>query len=243
MTPRLDVVVPVLNEAHVLERSLRQLHAFLEAHAAYDWTIVIAENGSTDGTRAVAEALCGALSRTRLVVLDAPGRGRALREAWTSSDADVLCYLDVDLSTSLNDLPVLVDAIVRDGYDLAVGSRLLPASRVTRSPLRTILSRVYNHLLRATLHVRFSDAQTGFKALRRSVVVDVLPHVRNQSWFLDTELLVLAERGGYRIADIPVTWKEDDDSRVRIIPAVLEDLRGIARLWRQPPPVRKEPQP
>jgi glycosyltransferase involved in cell wall biosynthesis len=232
MVARVEVVVPVLNEGHVLARSIQTLHAFLNEHLPYDWTVVIAENGSHDNTLDEAHRLAAVLPRVRVLTTTQPGRGRALRAAWTGTTADVVCYTDVDLSTSLAHLRPLVDAVLQGGYDIAVGSRRLPDSRVTRSWRRRMISHGYNLLLRAALGVRFSDAQTGFKALSRRVVIEVLPDVCDDSWFLDTELLVLAERRGYRIADLPVTWVEDDDSRVKLLRTAWDDVRGVARLWR-----------
>lgn len=232
---RLDIVVPVRDEAHVLEPSVRRLHAFLSRLQGFDWTIIIAENGSRDGTRQEAQRICGLMSNVRLVTLDLPGRGRALREAWTSSDAQVVGYVDVDHSTDLEDLPRLVVPVAADRCDIAVASRRLPGSRVTRSFKRQLISDAYNRLLALVLGVGFSDAQAGCKMLHRRVVEKVLPDVLDQSWFLDTELLVLAERRGYRISDIPVTWVEDDDSRVQIVSTAWQDLCGIARLWWQLP--------
>lgn len=229
---RIDVVIPVLNEAHVLERSIRTLHAFLTANVPFAWRIVIAENGSTDGTAEVGRRLVSELMPdVDLLIVGQRGRGRALRMAWGRPGADILCYTDVDLSTELEAFPKLFQALL-DGSDLAVGSRLAAASRTTRSLKRELISRAYNWILRWTLAVGFSDAQTGFKAITRGVARDVLPLVQDESWFLDTELLVLSEHLGYRIADIPVRWIEDDDSRVKIVQTAWEDLKGVARLRR-----------
>jgi glycosyltransferase involved in cell wall biosynthesis len=227
-----DVVVPVLNEAHVLEQSIGTLHRFFEQHVEHDWRLVIAENGSTDGTADIARRLAEGLSRVDCLIVGARGRGRALRTAWTRPRADILCYTDVDLSTELEAFPRLFAAIVDEGYDLAIASRLAPGARTTRSFRRSLISRSYNRILRWSLDVGFSDAQTGFKAITREVADRVLPLVQDQSWFLDTELLVLAEKLGYRIADIPVRWIEDDDSRVRIVQTAWDDLKGVARLRR-----------
>jgi glycosyltransferase involved in cell wall biosynthesis len=225
-----DVVVPVLDEAHVLARSVHTLHRFLAAHLPYRWTIVIAENGSTDDTADVARRLTGELDGVRMLTLPQRGRGDALRAAWGASHADILSYTDVDLSTDLGAFPRAFETIVRDGYDLAVGSRRLPAARVTRSFARRVLSHAYNELLHVSLDTGFTDAQTGFKAITHAVSRRVMPLVRDGSWFFDTELLVLAERLGYRIADLPVDWVEDHDSRVNVIQTTWDDIRGIARL-------------
>jgi len=228
----IDVVVPVLNEAHVLERSILTVHEFLSRQVPYRWRIVIAENGSTDGTTEVARRICANLDRVDLLVIGQRGRGRALRAAWGRGDADILCYTDVDLSTELNAFPRLFAALIEGGHDVAIGSRLAPGSQTTRSLRREAISRCYNLLLRSVLGVRVSDAQTGFKAITREVADKVLPLVEDDGWFLDTELLVLSEKLGYRIADLPVVWVEDDDSRVKIIKTAYDDLRGVLRLRR-----------
>jgi glycosyltransferase involved in cell wall biosynthesis len=232
-----DVVIPVLNEAHVLEKSVGTVRAFLTAHAPWQWRVVIVDNGSTDGTDQVALRLAHAHSDVRFLQLPQRGRGRALRHAWTQSDADIVSYMDVDLSTELAALLKLVDALRNQGFDLGTGSRLLPQSRTSRSLKREVISRIYNLIVKVSLRTSFSDAQCGFKVVSRRVVLDVVPRVADQAWFFDTELLVRAERQGYRIKDLPVEWREDDDSRVKILSTAWEDLKGIARLrlefWRR----------
>ena len=227
-----DVVIPVFNEAHVLERCVRQVHDYFSAQIPYGWQIVIAENGSSDDTAAVGKRICDELPHVDMVIVDRPGRGRALRSAWSQGQADIVCYTDVDLSTGLEAFPRLFRALIDEGYDLAVGSRLLRNSRTTRGVKRTLISRAYNLLLKLTLGVRFSDAQTGFKGLTRVVVDRVLPLVKDEAWFLDTELLVLSEKSGFRVADIPITWVDDEDSRVKIFETAWKDLEGIWRLRR-----------
>jgi glycosyltransferase involved in cell wall biosynthesis len=211
---------------------VRTLHGFLGGSVGHRWQIVIAENGSTDGTRAVARRVAAELPRVSVLELDVAGRGRALRAAWTRSTADIVAYTDVDLSSRLEAFPRLLDAIVKDGCHVAVGSRLAPGARTTRSVRREVISRGYNLLLRLALGVHFSDAQTGFKALACEAVDAILPLATDQGWFLDTELLVLAERLGYRIADIPVEWVENPDSRVRILSTAWADVKGVGRLRR-----------
>jgi glycosyltransferase involved in cell wall biosynthesis len=227
-----DVVIPVLNEAHVLEGSVAAVRAYLEANVPYRWRVVIANNGSTDGTGDVADRLAARHEDVRHLLLNERGRGRALRLAWTTSGADVCCYTDVDLSTDLVHLRPLIDAIAVEGYDLATGSRLLPESRIERGLKREIISRAYNAFVKLVLGTAFSDAQCGFKAVSRRVIDEVLPQVKDHGWFLDTELLVLSEKQGYRIKDIPVEWIDDDDSRVRIVSTAWEDVKGVFRVRR-----------
>ncbi len=228
--PSVDVVIPVYNEEYVLAQSVERLHAFLDANLAYRWRILIADNASTDRTLDVARELASRLPHVAHLHVDEKGRGRALRRAWLESDADVLSYMDVDLSTELIAYPPLIDAIVREGYDLATGSRLAGASRTTRSTKRELISRGYNLLIKAVLWTRFSDAQCGFKAISRRAADVLVPLVENNEWFFDTELLVLAETKGYRIKDLPVRWVEDPDTRVKLGKTIREDLAGLWRL-------------
>jgi glycosyltransferase involved in cell wall biosynthesis len=226
----IDIVVPVFNEAAALEPSVRRLHAFLRAEMPVTWRIVIADNASTDGTPALAERLAAELPGVAVLRLDRKGRGRALRAAWSASRARVVAYMDVDLSTDLRALLPLVAPLLSGHSDLAIGTRLAHGARVVRGPKRELISRAYNAILHATLRARFSDAQCGFKAVRRDVLDGLLADVRDDAWFFDTELLVLAQRRGLRIHEVPVDWVDDPDSRVAIVRTALDDLRGVARL-------------
>jgi putative flippase GtrA len=225
-----EVVVPVHDEAAGLERSIRRLHRFLCAEFPFSWRIVVADNASTDATSAIARRLKADLAHVRALHLDRKGRGRALRAAWSASDAPVVAYMDADLSTDLRALLPLVAPLLSGHSDVAIGTRLARGARVVRGPKREIVSRGYNRLLKATLGVRFSDAQCGFKAVRRAALDRLLPDVRDEGWFFDTELLVLAQRRGLRIHEVPVDWIDDPDSRVDLVRTALADLRGIARL-------------
>jgi glycosyltransferase involved in cell wall biosynthesis len=227
-----DIVIPVLNEAHVLSNSIQNLRGVLGQLLSYRWRIVIVDNGSSDGTDEAGRRLAAEFPDVSLHRLAQRGRGRALRHAWLQSSADLFCYMDVDLSTDLGVLPTTLDSLVQGGYDIAVGSRLMRESQIKRSVKREFISRAYNVFVRRMLHTRFSDAQCGFKALTRQAVQQLVPQIKDQAWFFDTELLVLAENQGYRIKDIPVTWNEDTDSRVKIIRTAWEDIKGVFRLRR-----------
>ena len=230
-TATLDVVIPVYNEEAVLAASVRRVHAHLTT-LPWPATITIADNASTDGTAVVARRLAHSLPGVRVVHLAEKGRGRALRRAWSESDAGVLVYMDVDLSTDLNALLPLVAPLLSGHSDLAIGTRLQHASRVRRGPKREVISRGYNLLVRGALRSRFSDAQCGFKAIRAEAARELLPHVEDEAWFFDTELLVLAERAGLRIHEVPVDWVDDPDSRVAIARTAWDDVRGLARVGR-----------
>ncbi len=227
-----DIVVPVHNEEVDLGPSVRRLDAFLAAEFPYRYAITIADNASVDATWTVAEELVAELPRVRAAHLDAKGRGRALKAVWSASTAPVLAYMDVDLSTDLRALLPLVAPLISGHSDIAVGSRLSRSARVIRGLKREFISRSYNLILKGALSATFSDAQCGFKAIRRPVATDLLPLVEDDEWFFDTELLVLAERSGLRIHEVPVDWVDDPDSRVDIVATARQDLAGVARLIR-----------
>jgi glycosyltransferase involved in cell wall biosynthesis len=228
--PHVDIVVPVRNEERDLAPSVRRLVAYLRESFPFRAQITIADNGSTDATWVIAGRLARELPEVRAVQMELPGRGRALRAIWSQSEAEVLAYMDVDLSTDLNALLPLVAPLLSGHSDLAIGTRLARGSRVIRGPKRELISRGYNLMLRTVMGARFSDAQCGFKAIRRDQARALLPLTRDTGWFFDTELLVLAERAGLRIHEVPVDWIDDLDSRVDIIATALADLRGMARL-------------
>ncbi len=224
-----DIVIPVYNEEAAIRPCVERLSQFLAEEFQHPWQIIIANNGSTDRTLGVAREISAADRRVRVLDLDRKGRGLALRRAWGESSADVVSYMDVDLSTNLRYFPLLVEGL-RCGYDIAVGSRLMQASIVARRLKREVLSRGFNFLIRMLFRTRFSDAQCGFKALRRQAAQLLLPHVLNNSWFFDAELLILAEKNSFRIFEAPVEWMEDLDSRVHLQATAVEDLRGLARM-------------
>ncbi len=231
--PLLDLVVPVFDEAHVLGESIRRLHRHLRSELPCSWRITVADNASTDRTLEVARGLADELDRIRVLHLDRKGRGLALRAAWATSDAAVLAYTDVDLSTDLDALIPLVAPLISGESDLAIGSRLAPGADVVRGPRRELISRAYNLLLRLLFAVRFTDAQCGFKAIRADAAATLLPEIDDGAWFFDTELLLLAEHNGLRVHEVPVRWVDDPDSRVRIVPTAIADLRGVARMARR----------
>ncbi|MCE1175075.1 MAG: bifunctional glycosyltransferase family 2/GtrA family protein [Propionibacteriales bacterium] len=231
-TAVVDVIIPVYNEELDLSASVLRLDRFLAETFPYDYRVIIADNASTDSTFEIARRLADRHAHVRAVHLEAKGRGRALRQVWLDSDADVVAYMDVDLSTDLKALLPLVAPLVSGHSDVAIGTRLSRGSRVVRGPKREFISRTYNLILKASLGASFSDAQCGFKAIRREVADRLLPLVEDNNWFFDTELLVLAERAGLRIHEVPVDWVDDPGSTVNIVDTAVEDLKGVWRLLR-----------
>jgi len=230
MVPAVDIVIPVLNEEKGLPQSMMILSQFLHDNLSRNpWRIVIADNGSTDSTRSVSEMLAQKYPGISYVYIPQRGRGRALRTAWLESDADIVSYMDVDLSTDLNSFPGLIQAI-EEGYDIAIGSRLSARAKVRRSLKREVISRSYNMMIKSLFFVSFSDAQCGFKAVSRNAAQALVPLVENNNWFFDTELLIIAAKRGFRIREIPVDWVEDPDSRVKVLRTAWEDFKGLMRL-------------
>jgi glycosyltransferase involved in cell wall biosynthesis len=222
----------VFDEEERLPRSLPRLHRFLHDRCRFEFEIVIADNASTDRTPEIARELAREHDRVQVLRLEDKGRGRALKHAWGTSDAAILSYMDVDLSTDLDSFPTLIEALATGGFDVAFGSRLLPASSTTRGWKREIISRCYNQIIRIICDTRFADAQCGFKAISREAATRLLPLVEDNGWFFDTELLILAEKLGWRLCEQPVRWVDDSDSRVRICRTAVEDLKGLMRVRR-----------
>lgn len=229
----LSIVIPVYNEEKILEDSITKIRNFsIKNMSNYKWGIIIANNASTDNTLKIAKKLSKKYNNVGFIHLNKKGRGRALRKAWTESNSDILCYMDVDLSTDLGALPNLIKAI-DEGYDVVTGSRFLPDSKVERKLKREILSRGYNSLLKLILNVKFKDAQCGFKAVNKRIVKEIIPLIKNNEWFFDTELLVLSEKKGYKIKEIPVKWTEDKDSKVRTAQTSFNYIKSIFRLRKE----------
>lgn len=234
--PSANIVIPVYNEESELAQSVRTLAEYLRANLTdFAWRITIADNASKDKTLAIAKNLSQKFPEVSYIHLDQKGRGRAVKFAWQHDTADIVAYMDVDLSTDLKHLPPLVRSLTR-GYDIAIGTRNVNGSRVYgRSALRTITSKVYILLIKLFFWVHFSDAQCGFKAVTRRVVRDIIPKIKDNAWFFDTELLVVAEKTGYRIYEEPVTWIDNPGSTVRVMKTAQGDLEGLWRLFKTRP--------
>ena len=228
-----DLVLPAYNEEAVLERSTETLLAWTEAHPEHEWRIVIADNASVDGTLAIARAL-EARHEGRVAALHLPvkGRGIAVKTAWLTSPAEVLAFMDVDLSTDIAHIPDIVEPIVAGEADVAIGTRLHPGSDKERGWRREIVSQVWIRIVRHLGGLRVTDAQCGFKAVSREAARALLPLQEDAGWFFDSELLLLAQENGYRLREAPVRWVEDRDSRVSILGASFEHLRGLWRMRR-----------
>lgn len=234
--PSVNIVIPVYNEEKELAQSVRMLAEYLREHLTdFHWQITVADNASVDSTMRVARTLAKKFPYVSAVHLPQKGRGRAVKYVWSQGNFDICAYMDVDLSTDLKHLPPLLRSLLR-GYDLAIGSRNARGARVYgRSMLRTITSKCYIFLIKFFFWVHFSDAQCGFKAVTKRVIKEIIPHVDDNAWFFDTELLIMAEKSGYRIYEEPVTWIDNPGSTVRVLKTAQGDLDGLWRLFRTRP--------
>lgn len=231
-----DIVVPVYNEEVELEDSIKKLHSFLNNNLKnYLWKIVIADNASRDNTLKIAKSLSQKLSGVTFIHLDQKGRGRAIKKAWGESKSDFVSYMDVDLSTDLSHFPEIIKAL-DSGYDIAIGSRLLPGSKVIgRTLKREIISRCYNMLIKIAFLVKFHDAQCGFKAATRKTVTDLFPYLLDNDWFLDSEMLIVGEKAGFRIYECPVKWVDNQGSTVKVMKTARGDIDGLIRVFTKRP--------
>jgi glycosyltransferase involved in cell wall biosynthesis len=227
-----DLVIPCYNEERTLAASVETLRAWCCEHlAAYRWRIVVADNASTDATLEVAQRLAaGDPDGVAVVHLDQKGRGRALKRAWLESNADAMCYMDVDLSTDLAMITPLLAGVLEEGCDVAYGSRVSRGSDIERSLKREINSRGYIAFIKLLFWTRFADAQCGFKAMARDAAQQLLPHVKDGEWFFDTELLIMAEKGGWKLKEVPVRWVEDPDTRVRFPQDIIKMASQLIKL-------------
>lgn len=234
--PSLNIVIPVYNEEVELAEHVETLRGYLAMYLKdFDWRITIADNASTDSTLEIAKKLSKKHVDVITLHIDKKGRGRAVKAAWLQTKADIHCYMDVDLSSDLKHLPPLVRSLQR-GYDIAIGTRNARASRVYgRSLLRTITSKTYILLIKLFFIVKFSDAQCGFKAITDKCAKRIMPIITDDEWFFDTEMLILAEKLGYRIYEEAVTWNDNPGSTVRVVKTAQGDLEGLWRLfWTRP---------
>lgn len=225
-----SITIPVFNEEKVLAESVSTLIAFLSVQPEFRFEIVIANNGSTDGTLSLAEELSQKYSVIRVMDIAESGRGRALKQAWSGSAAEILVYMDVDLATDLGAFWPMISALTEGQCDVVTGSRRIAGSIVERSAKRKFLSDVFHILLKSLFTMNLSDTQCGFKGITKKAAVELLADVLDTGWLFDTELLFLAEKRGYRIREIPVVWRAGTESRVKIGQSIFTSLVGMLRL-------------
>ena len=231
MSLSIDIVLPVYNESKNLEKRFKKLHKYMSNQSDSDWVITIAENGSSDNTLEISKFLQMKYKQTRVISVEKPGKGQALKYAWLTSKADIFGYMDSDLSTDIEIFPKFIYKITKENYDFVIASRLIKGSNVIgRSLKREIISRTYSKIFRTILSVNFYDAQCGFKFAKKEAVLKIIDDCKDKEWFFDTEILYKAEKNNLSICEVPVTWIDDKDSSVNIISTIINDLIGLIRL-------------
>jgi glycosyltransferase involved in cell wall biosynthesis len=227
-----EITIPVYNEEKELEKHIAILYGFCDKNLkSYDWHITIADNASTDKTSLIASALQKKFPQVSNFRLEQKGRGRAVKKAWIQSGRDLCVYMDLDLSTDLIHLPKLLSAL-QNGYDIAIGSRLARGAKVEgRTFMRELTSRALNFFfIQFFFHTHFTDAQCGFKGITKKAASDLIPKVEDNGWFFDGELLIIAEKRGYKIYEEPVHWVDNPGSTVRLISTISGDIKTMVRL-------------
>lgn len=225
-----SVIFPVYNEAGRLTSAVDRTISFLSGFV-HSYEIIIAEDGSTDGTDKIASQLSKKYSFIKHIHNDERlGKGRALKEASKRSRGMIIVHMDVDLATNIKHLRELIKSII-DGYDFAIGSRLLSESRVKRKSFREFISRIYNLMVRVLFKTGIRDHQCGFKSFRRQALLQIIDEVKANHLFWDTELLVKALEKGYRVREIPVEWKESGATKVRLFKDSFTMFLQVLKLW------------
>ena len=230
--PTLSVIIPVYNEEKDIPRNIPVLYKFLNKNFKnYPWQLIIADNGpSKDRTAEVSKQLVKKYKNLKYICIPHPWRGGALNKIWTRQQSDLLLYMDVDLSSDLTFLPQIVKAL-EDGADIAIGSRLKKGAKVYgRTPLREVMSRGYNTLIKAFFWTSFHDAQCGFKGITKEAAKKLLPHIKDKAWFFDSELLIIGEKAGFKVKEVPIVWRDDPASTVKVAKTAWGDIKGLARL-------------
>jgi len=228
---QVSIVFPAYNEVNYLYPAVEKTVQTLN-ELKYSYEIIIAEDGSTDGTAERSEELAKKFSYVKHIHCEKRlGRGTALKNALMQCRGEVLVYMDLDLATDLKSLKPLVDAVTLEGYDLSTGSRMLPESKVERSLRRSISSKSYNFLVRHMLGSQVKDHQCGFKAFKREPLLKLLDEVEATHWFWDTEIIVRAYRHDYRVKEIPVEWKSGEDTKVNLFKDSSSMFWQIMKLW------------
>ncbi len=229
---KINITIPVFNEEKILNESIRKIFLFCQGNIQDNFKIVIANNGSVDNTENVAKKICKDNKEIEYLFIKKKGRGNAIKTSWLKINANIYSYMDIDLSTDLKAFPKMVNEIIK-GYDIVVGSRFIKKSRVKRQLHRTVLSRVYNLFVQKLFHTKIKDMQCGFKVVNKKVVNNLLKRTRNDEWFFDTELLLLAEKEGYKIKEMPIEWSEHSDTKVKIIKTIINYIIGLIKLKRR----------
>jgi len=232
---KLNITLPCYNEERILKSNILRVFNFLKENVASDdWQIIIANNQSTDKTGQIGEELEKKFESIKHLEIFQKGKGVAIRESWQRFPADIYIFMDTDLATDLEALPRLIRAVKEEKFNVAIGSRFHPQSKVKRKLVRKIISFSYNLLRKILIGSKITDAPCGFKAVDKKIIQNILPQVKDEQWFFDSELVILAEKGGYKIKEIPIKWEDirekEDKSKVNTISLSLDYFKKLIKL-------------
>ena len=225
-----DIIVPVYNEQEILTATIRKLVDTFKPEQEFIYRIIIADNGSTDNTLKIAKELAKRFSNVKYLHTPIKGRGYVLRLGWSKSNADILCYIDADLSTNPQYLKEMIKKMVNEGFEIATCSKHLKNSKTTRSLIRKILSLGYCFIVRTMFNSKISDFQGGCKAITKSTIKKLLPLVRDNNWFFDTELLILGEKLNHKILEYPIICIDKRRGKVKILSTIYTFIIKIIEL-------------
>lgn len=230
--PHVLLVIPIYNEEKIIENTVRETIKYLNENTKYSYILVVADNASTDSSPEIVKNLQKEIPFLEYVRLPKKGRGLALHTVWKDFNAEVVAYMDADLSSPLTSLPNIIDPILNNESDVTFGSRLLPPGQaINRKGKRELTSQGYNFLLQFILGATFKDAQCGFKAISKEKFNQVEEEIKNQNWFYDTELLLISQYKGLRLKEVPITWVDDPDSSVKVFKTIVENLKEMGRVY------------
>jgi len=229
----ISIAVPTFNEEKIIEQRINQLFDFCENNLKkYKWRIIVADNGSTDRTIKIIRKQKQKYSKLEYFHLKKLGKGLAIKKAWQDYLADVNIFMDADLATELKFTIPLINGITEEKYDLTIGSRYHKQSKCKRSLIRSMCSKFYNFILKIFFNIKLTDTHCGFKALSKSAVQRIIPKIKNNGLFFDTELLVLARYYNLKIKEMPVNWEDKNErkTKIKIIKTGLKYLKEIIKL-------------
>ena len=230
---KIIITLPAYNEEKIISQKIDQLFEFCQKQLSnYQWLVVVAINGSKDATLEIVKQKTKTYPNLKYVYLKSPGKGGAIRKAWQTYTGDINIFMDADLSTELKFIHELIKAVEQENYQVVIGSRYQKQSQLERSALRSVFSYIYNLILKLFFNLKISDASCGFKAVSQKVIKQIVPKIKNNDLFFDTELLILAHQADLSIKEIPVAWRDEIQrkTKIKIFKTSFDYLKEIIKL-------------
>jgi len=229
------VVLPARNEELIIRDNVLRLYEYMQgAFPNDDWKIVVSDNNSSDRTAEIVKELAEKHARIEYLLVTVVGKGAAVKNAWEKYSSDVYMFMDSDLATDIHGIPMLVEPLRLETSDIACGSRFLRESAVERSLIRRVTSFGYRLVVKLLLSIKVRDLPCGFKAINEKAKKALLSKIESDGWFFDSELIILGEKLGLRVQEIPVRWREPIEtgrkSKVKIISLSIEYVKEVVKI-------------